>query len=70
MLILIVEDEPICALSTVAELEQAGHKDDWDLPPRSKRASSWRSQCHPALALIDIDLMHAGDGVELAKTPA
>ena len=25
MLILVVEDEPICALSTVTELEQAGH---------------------------------------------
>lgn len=66
MLILVVEDEPICAMSTVAELEHAGHQ---TLGP----AATWEEGLklaisgHPNLALIDIDLAHAGDGVELAK---
>ncbi|WP_129776477.1 response regulator [Peristeroidobacter soli] len=66
MLILVVEDEPICALSTVAELEHAGHK---TLGPAAtlEEGLELARTGHPALALIDIDLMHAGDGVELAK---
>ncbi|MBM0107733.1 response regulator [Steroidobacter sp. S1-65] len=66
MLILIVEDEPICALSTVAELEHAGHK---TLGPAStlEEGLELARTGHPSLALIDIDLMHAGDGVELAR---
>lgn len=66
MLILIVEDEPICALSTVVELEQAGHK---TLGPAAtlEEGLELARNGHPALALIDIDLMHDGDGVELAK---
>lgn len=66
MLILIVEDEPICALSTVSELEQAGHQ---TLGPATtlEEGLELARTGHPALALIDIDLMRAGDGVELAK---
>ncbi len=66
MLILVVEDEPICALSTVAELEQAGHE---TLGPAAtlEEGLELARNGHPTLALIDIDLMHAGDGVELAK---
>jgi DNA-binding NarL/FixJ family response regulator len=66
MLILIVEDEPICALSTVAELELAGHT---TLGPAAtlEEGLELARNGHPALALIDIDLMHAGDGVELAR---
>lgn len=66
MLILIVEDEPICALSTVAELELAGHT---TLGPAAtlEEGLELARTGHPALALIDIDLMHAGDGVELAR---
>ncbi|HWK49702.1 MAG TPA: response regulator [Steroidobacter sp.] len=66
MLILVVEDEPICALSTVAELEQAGHE---TLGPAAtlEEGLELARNGHPTLALIDIDLMHAGDGLELAK---
>lgn len=66
MLILIVEDEPICALSTVAELEQAGHR---TLGPAAtlEEGLELARTGHPTLALIDIDLMRAGDGLELAK---
>jgi DNA-binding response OmpR family regulator len=66
MLILIVEDEPICALSTVAELEHAGHKTLGPVATLEEGLELARSG-HPTLALIDIDLMHAGDGLELAK---
>jgi CheY-like chemotaxis protein len=66
MLILVVEDEPICALSTVAELEQAGHT---TLGPAAtlEEGLELARTGHPTLALIDIDLTHAGDGLELAK---
>lgn len=66
MLILVVEDEPICALSTVAELEHAGHQ---TLGPAAtlEEGLELARTGHPTLALIDIDLMRAGDGVELAK---
>jgi DNA-binding NarL/FixJ family response regulator len=66
MLILVVEDEPICALSTVAELELAGHQ---TLGPAAtlEEGLELARTGHPTLALIDIDLMHAGDGVELAQ---
>lgn len=66
MLILIVEDEPICALSTVAELEHAGHE---TLGPAAtlEEGMALARAGHPQLALIDIDLMHAGDGIELAR---
>lgn len=66
MLILVVEDEPICALSTVAELEHAGHETLGPAATLEEGLELARSG-HPTLALIDIDLMHAGDGVELAK---
>lgn len=66
MLILVVEDEPICALSTMVELEHAGHE---TLGPAAtlEEGLELARTGHPTLALIDIDLMHAGDGVELAK---
>src|SRR5688572_5080149 len=65
MLILVVEDEPICALSTVAELEHAGHR---TLGPAAtlEEGLELARNGHPALALIDIDLLHAGDGGGLA----
>ena len=66
MLILVVEDEPICALSTVAELEHAGHT---TLGPAATLEEGFElaRTGHPTLALIDIDLMRAGDGFELAR---
>lgn len=66
MLILIVEDEPICALSTIAELENAGHQ---TLGPATtlEEGLELARTGHPALALVDIDLACKGDGLELAK---
>jgi DNA-binding response OmpR family regulator len=66
MLILIVEDEPICALSTIAELEHAGHQ---TLGPAKtiEEGLELARTGHPALALVDIDLAHKGDGLELAR---
>jgi DNA-binding response OmpR family regulator len=66
MLILIVEDEPISALSIMAELEHAGHQ---TLGPAStlEDALELALTCHPQLALVDIDLVHKGDGIVLAK---
>lgn len=66
MLILIVEDEPICALSTIAELEHAGHQTLGPAATLEEGLELARSG-HPTLALVDIDLVHQGDGLELAK---
>ncbi len=66
MLILVVEDEPICALSTIAELEHAGHQTLGPAASLEEGLELARSG-HPQLALVDIDLVHKGDGVELAK---
>jgi DNA-binding response OmpR family regulator len=66
MLILVVEDEPIAALSAMWELERAGH--DVIGPARTqKEALELVRERHPELALVDIDLSEAGEGVELAK---
>src|SRR5687768_9701583 len=66
MLILIVEDEPISALSIIAELEHAGHV---TLGPAGtfEEGLELALTGHPQLALVDIDLVHKGDGIELAK---
>ena len=66
MLILVVEDEPICALSTIAELEHAGHETLGPAATLEEGLELARSG-HPRLALVDIDLVHEGDGIELAK---
>lgn len=66
MLILVVEDEPICALSTIAELEHAGHQTLGPARTLEEGLELARTG-HPTLALVDIDLVHKGDGVELAK---
>lgn len=66
MLILVVEDEPICALSTITELEHAGHETLGPVGTLEEGLELARTG-HPRLALIDIDLVHKGDGVELAK---
>lgn len=66
MLILVVEDEPLCALSTRWELEKAGHE---VMGPAGTIDEAVRlAHAHrPDLALVDIDLMHKGDGIELAR---
>jgi len=66
MLILVAEDEPICALSTITELEHAGHETLG--PARTlEEALTLARAGHPTLALVDIDLGRRGDGLELAK---
>jgi two-component system, response regulator PdtaR len=66
MMILVVEDEPIAALSAMFELERAGHEVVG--PARTQQdALRLAQECQPELALVDIDLSEAGEGVELAK---
>lgn len=66
MLILIIEDEPICALSVAYVLEEAGHG---VIGPASRQeeALSLARRFRPELALVDIDLEHPGEGIELAR---
>lgn len=66
MLILIVEDEPLCALSTTWELQSAGHEVMGPATTLDEAVELAHAQ-RPDLALIDIDLVHKGDGVELAR---
>lgn len=66
MVILIVEDEPICVMSATWELEQAGHQ---VLEPAAtiEQAMRFARQHRPDLALVDIDLEDMGDGLQLAR---
>ena len=66
MLILIVEDEMLSALSMSWELEDAGHR---VLGPAASYEEALRlaRRERPELALVDIDLQRPGDGVELAR---
>jgi CheY-like chemotaxis protein len=66
MLILLVEDEPISALSVTLELEGSGHRVIG--PATSLDEALQLAHRHgPELALVDIDLKHHGDGIELAR---
>jgi DNA-binding response OmpR family regulator len=66
MLVLIVEDEPFSALSAAWELERAGH--DVLGPSASLEDALRLARTHrPDLALVDIDLQHTGEGLELAR---
>lgn len=66
MLVLVVEDEPISALSATYELEQAGHL---VVGPAATLSEALRlaRRYQPQLALVDIDLENMGDGIELAR---
>jgi DNA-binding response OmpR family regulator len=66
MLILVVEDEMLSALSMRWALEDAGHR---VLGPAAsyEEALQLAGRDRPQLALVDIDLQHPGDGVELAR---
>lgn len=67
MIVLIVEDEPIIAISLALVLEAAGHAIIG--PVRSSReAVELCRQQRPALALVDINLEGRPDGVALART--
>jgi two-component system, response regulator PdtaR len=65
MRILIVEDEPIIALSTQADLETAGHT-VVGLAMTSDEAITIADRCRPDLVLMDIRLAK-GNGVEAAE---
>ncbi|UEM03266.1 response regulator [Skermanella rosea] len=65
MHILIVEDEPIIALSTQADLETAGHT-VVGLAMTSEEAVTLADRCRPDLVLMDIRLAK-GNGVEAAE---
>jgi two-component system, response regulator PdtaR len=66
MLILIVEDEPITAMSAAWELEQAGHR-VLEAAATVDEALVLARKHRPDLALVDIDLHDTGNGVELAR---
>ena len=65
MRILIVEDEPIIALSTQADLETTGHT-VVGLAMTSDEAITLADRCRPDLVLMDIRLAK-GNGVEAAE---
>jgi DNA-binding response OmpR family regulator len=66
MLILVVEDEPISALSAMWELQRAGHE---VIGPASTAEDALRlaRERHPELALVDIDLREEGEGIGVAR---
>ena len=66
MLILLIEEEPISALSVMLELQSSGHK---VIGPATHfdEALQLAHKHRPELALIDIDLKDEGDGIELAR---
>jgi len=67
MVILIVEDQAIIGLAIAMELQDAGHQ---VLGPvtNTEQAARLVEQSHPELALIDVDLQRAGDGIDLARS--
>ena len=66
MHILIVEDEPLIAMTLAEELEDAGH-DVIGPAPNVESALSCATHEHIDLALLDIDLQRKGDGLILAQ---
>lgn len=66
MLVLVVEDEPLIAVSLELELELAGHR---VLGPASDPEQAWRlaAQHRPDVALIDIGMHGDPRGIELAR---
>lgn len=66
MYILIVEDEPLIAMSLADELERAGHE---VIGPADsiESALSYATRQPVDLALLDIDLQRRGDGLVVAK---
>jgi two-component system, response regulator PdtaR len=65
MRILVVEDEPIIALSTQADLETAGHT-VVGLAMTAEEAITLADRCRPDLVLMDIRLAQ-GNGVKAAE---
>ena len=67
MRILVVEDEPIAALSAMWELQRAGHEVVGPVGDPEDALRLAREQ-KPELALVDIDLHSAGEGLDVART--
>lgn len=66
MIILIVEDEPIIAISLALELEASGHTVVGPTTT-SPEAIELARQHRPGLALLDIDINGDEDGIDLAR---
>src|SRR5262245_38293966 len=66
MLILLVEDDPLCAFCASYELERAGYT---VLGPSgsSDEALQLAQRLRPDLALVDIDLERRGAGIDLVR---
>jgi DNA-binding response OmpR family regulator len=66
MKILIVEDQPLVAMSLAFELEHAGHE-VIGCAGNLRTARTLAEQGHPGLALVDIDLDYRGEGIRVAR---
>jgi len=66
MKVLVVEDEPLIAMSLSAEIEDMGYE---VLGPAHSIESALDliGSSRPDVALLDIDLDHVGDGIVIAK---
>lgn len=67
MIVLIVEDEPIIAISLALVVESAGHTIIGPVRTRLE-ALELCGKHRPTLALLDINLEGRFDGVQLART--
>jgi len=63
---MIVEDEALVAMTLRDELEDSGYH-VLDLTDRYSEAVATARECHPGLALVNIQLGGRDDGIELAE---
>jgi DNA-binding response OmpR family regulator len=66
MLVLVVEDEPLCAFNLTSALEEAGHSVVGPARSSGEAIVLARSR-RPSFALVDIDLESEGAGIRLAR---
>jgi len=66
MLVLVVEDEPLCAFNLTSALEEAGHSVVGPACSSGEAIVLARSR-RPNVALVDIDLESEGAGIRLAQ---
>ena len=66
MLVLVVEDEPLCAFNLTSELEEAGYRVVGPARSSGEAIVLARSR-RPSFALVDIDLESEGAGIRLAR---
>lgn len=69
MKVLVVENEPLIAMSLCMELEAIGHEVVGPAYTIQVALELIRSE-KPDLALLDIDLQHIGDGIVIARVLA